>query len=131
MDKPSIKAPGLKWRGRKNRWVPVWVARDDAVRAGYPEKTVNLEPLLDGRPLDDALLRDRCRALQEAMLLWLSGYRKERVSYDGTLEAVLRLYETHPDSPFRKLKPGSRVPYLTYLKKLYPHVGGRHVSKVT
>jgi hypothetical protein len=69
MKRPQITAAGLKWRPRKDRWVPIWVPRDDAVKAGYPSGTVNLETFLDGTPEGELILKGRCEALQNDMLL--------------------------------------------------------------
>jgi len=131
MERPDIKAPGLKWRARKDRWIPYWIPRDDAVAAGYPSGTVNLDPLLDGTELGESLVRSRCQALQEDMLLWLAGYRRDRSVFDGSLRSIFDIYESHADSPYRALKPASKKPYGVYLKKLREHVGGRIIVNVS
>jgi integrase len=131
MDKPDTAAPGLKWRRRKDRQVPYWIPRSDAVAAGYPCGTINLESIFDGSDLGAALLRDRCAALQTDMLLWLAGQRRDRASYDGSIRSILNIYEVHEDSPYKKLKPASRHPYEVYLAKLKAHVGGRLVRNVS
>lgn len=128
--KPDISAPGLKWRPRKDRHVPYWIPRDDAVAAGYPSGAVNLETFLDGTPEGELILKGRCEALQNDMLLWLAGYRRDRSSYDGSFRSVLDIYEIHPESPFHALKPASRHPYVIYLRKLRAHIGDRVVASV-
>jgi hypothetical protein len=77
-----------------------------------------------------AELAARCQSHQTDMQLWLDGYRRDRSAYDGTTGSVLRLYQTHPESPFRKLKPSSLRPYVFYLDKLERHIGKRRVAAV-
>lgn len=127
MERPKIQAPGLKFRARKDRWVPYWVPRDDAVKAGFKCGTVNLERYLAA----PEILVDRCNALQGAMLAWLDGLRRESISFDYTIGSVLRIYQTHEDSPFHSLKPGGRKPYIIYLRRLEREVGDARVDQLT
>ena len=132
--RPPIKdAPGLKWRWRARaaRWVPYWVPRDDAVKGGYPSGTVNLDSLWDGSPAAAAVIASRCQQLQTTMLHWLAGDRFNRLAFDGTIGSALDLYEKHEESPFHKLKPGSRIPYSVYLGRLRNHIGAVHVATAT
>jgi hypothetical protein len=125
MDKPLISAaPGLRWRKRARGWVPMWLPSDAAAKLGYPCGVVNLEHL------DPADIADRCRALQADMNLWLAGYRKDRLNYQGTIASILDIYETHPESPLHSKKPGTRHPYQSYLRRLRAHIGGRVVASV-
>jgi hypothetical protein len=66
------------------------------------------------------------------MLLWLEtrGLSDGR-AFDGTIGALLDIYETHPESTFRTLSPSSRYPYAFYLKKLRPMIGQRRIDSVT
>lgn len=121
-------APGLKWRTRRSGdRVPVWIARPDAVAAGYPVKTANLKHLVG----NDAAIAARCQRLHSEMLLWLQqrGHRPER-AFDGTLGALLDIYETHPESTFRSLSASSRHPYSVYLKRLRGMIGARRIPAV-
>ncbi|MCC0806541.1 integrase [Methylobacterium sp. W2] len=95
--------------------------------AGYSPKSVNLQAYA----ADHETLAAKCRALQADMLTWFGGYRADPTIFDGTIAGALWIYETHQDSPFHDLKPGSRRPYATYLRLLLPHIGGHHVSAVT
>ncbi len=65
------------------------------------------------------------------MALWLSGIRSRHNDYDGTIGSALRLYQTHKESPFRDLTPGSRKPYVIYLRRLEGHIGTRLIANVT
>lgn len=115
----TIKAPGLKWIKRSASVVPFWVADEVDVRNGYLPKTVNLRHLADAPDM----LSAKCAALQADMLLWRTGYRNDPLAFDGTVRSLLRIYETHQRSPYRKLKPGSLRPYKHYLKQLHGHIG--------
>lgn len=120
-------APGLKWRPRRGGRTPYWIARADIVAAGYSPKSANLQSYA----ADASVLAAKCRALQADMLTWFGGYRADPTIFNGTIADVLRIYETHEESPFHKLKPGSRHPYATYLRLLPPHIGQHRVDAVT
>lgn len=116
------KAPGLKLRPRAGRPpVPYWIATPAAVAAGYPVKTVNLTGVED--------VAARCHTLQGEMLEWMGRPRVR--SFDGTLGALLAIYQTHEDSPFHNLKPGSRHPYVSYLRKLTATYGDVRLARMT
>jgi hypothetical protein len=121
-----LKTPGIIWRERARGRVAYWAPTSKAVAAGYPSGVVPLEDYQD----NPAELAARCQSLQADMQLWLDGYRRERAAYDGTIGSVLRLYQTHPESPYRTLKPSSLRPYMFYLGKLEKHIGKRRVAAV-
>jgi hypothetical protein len=109
-----IKAPGLKWRPRQSGDpVPYWIASDAAVKAGYAPKSVRLTGY--GSEAD---LVARCHRLQSEMQLWLSGQRGSSPRFDGSFGSLFRLYQTEPESSYRRLKPSSRHPYDVYLRRL-------------
>ena len=96
-DPTRISAPGLKWRNRAGSPpVPYWVAKPSAVASGYPLKTVNLSSI----PPDQIVAE---------MLDFLAGPREQR--FDGTLGSLLKLYQTHEDSPYKALRPSSSTVY--------------------
>lgn len=53
------------------------------------------------------------------------------LKFDGTVRALLDVYELHKRSPYRKLKPGSRVPYNHYLKRLRGHIGPVRIDDIS
>lgn len=124
MDKP--KTPGLKWRRRSSGRVPYWVASSPAIAAGYTPKTVRLSGLEN----DARALGARCDRLQAEMLMWMSGRSSYRPVFDGTVRALLEIYQTDPDSTYRKLKPSSRHPYDVYAAKLKGHIGARRIDAI-
>lgn len=123
MEKSTLKAPGLIWRAGR----PMWRASKDAAKRGYPVKNVNLASLSD----DDAAIVARCVRLQAEMRQWLSG---EQVgspeAFDGTITALLRIYQTDPESPYHKLKPSARHPYDVYARMLTMEVGRRRIDMI-
>jgi hypothetical protein len=124
----TIKAPGLKWQKRAGGVLsPAWIADEGDVSNGYEPKTVNLKHLAD----QPAMLAAKCASLQADMLLWRTGYRRDQLKFDGTIASLLRLYDSHPRSPYQKLKPGSLRPYNHYLKSLKGHIGTIRLDDVT
>jgi hypothetical protein len=120
----QIKAPGLRWIARNGRApAPYWAARPAAIAAGYPVKTANLSSL----PPEQ--IAARCADLEARMLEWLGG--SSRASFDGTLGSLLRLYQTHEDSPYRALKPSSSRSYTHYLGRLIRAYGDVRLDRLT
>lgn len=122
------KAIGLTWRIRPNGdRVPYWRARRDLIKAGYRPKNVRLHYVPD----DPALIA-RCHVLQAEMLEWAtSSGRGRAVAYDGSFASLVRLYETHPDSPYFDLHEKTQINYSTTLALLMRHKGKRLVANVT
>jgi hypothetical protein len=120
------KASGLKWKRRARGAVAYWKPTAEAIKAGYPSGYVPLEAF----QADPEDLVHRCGMLQADMLNYLSGYRRDRLAFDGTIGSVLRLYQAHPDSPWHTLAGGTRKPYAHYLGRLEAHIGKRRVATV-
>lgn len=127
MGKPTVKAPGLKLRPRRDRWAAYWMPSEEAVRLGYPSGAAPLSHLLEAPDL----LEDTCTRLQNDMLAWMDGLRRNRNTFDGTIGSVFRLYQTHEDSPFHGLSPGGSKPYVVYLRRMETGIGDRRVDQVT
>lgn len=123
MERTKIKAPGLKYRARRNAQpVPYWIASEAAVKAGYTPKSVRLHG-------DAAEIEGRCNRLQAEMLQWLGGTTSSPLpAFDGTFRTLLEIYEKDPESTFAELKPSSLVPYCSYLKRLQAHIGDREIE---
>lgn len=119
------QAPGLRWRDRAgSRSIPVWFASAGANLAGYRPKSVKLSHIADD------MLAAKCEQLQSEMLLWMREHRTPEKSFDGTFKALLELYQTDPQSPYRtQLKrPTVRV-YTVYLAKLIRNIGALHIAQ--
>lgn len=121
----QVKAPGLKWIKRAGGKTPFWVADEVDVKNGYIPKTLNLSYLID----QPDMLKAKCDSLQADMLLWRTGYRADPMKFDGTIKSLLTIYETHPRSTYRKLKPGSLKPYNHYLGNLKGHIGSVRIDE--
>jgi hypothetical protein len=121
MDKKRITAPGLRWL----KGVPYWRAGKAAVLAGYPIKNVKLA----GLPAERVV--ERCERLEAECRAWLAGDEERGVRLDGTLGSLLIVYQTHEDSPYRLLKPNSRIPYDHYVRKLREVYGERRLRNLT
>ena len=127
MSDTEEEAQGLVWRPRSNgSQVAYWVARRDLVKAGYRPKTVRLH-----YAADDPALAARCHVLQAEMLAWSGAHRRSPASlYDSTFASLVRFYETHPDSPYHDLQPGTQLTYSKTMKLLMVHKGTRRVDAV-
>lgn len=119
----EISAPGLKWIQRKASRTPTWVASSK----GYTPKTVNLAHLRN----EPEMLSAKCYMLQAEMNAWKAGTENKQVEFDGTLGALLRKYQTEPDSSYFLLRPKSRKPYDHYIPKLISIIGDRRLDKIT
>jgi hypothetical protein len=120
------KAPGLKWRQRKNGpAVPYWFADKRAVAANYPVKSANLKPFAD-RP---AMLKERAERLQSEMMQWMADDRNTAPLFDGTFGLLLNLYEREPESSYQELKPGVMETYNVYIRRLRQHIGNLRIDQ--
>ena len=119
-----MRAPGLRFRTRADgRKVPIWCAPDAALAAGYTPRTANLTGLTDSE------IVTRCRALWADAHAFAARGRVD--SFDGTLGSLLTLYQTHEESTYHRLSPGSRYPYDVYLRRLRDAYGVRRLDRLT
>ncbi len=118
----KAKAPQLVW----DRGVPAWRATRAAIKAGFPTKRVNLSFFGD----DEAALVARCHRLTAEMNEWLSGGRNRDVTFNGTIRAVINLWQIDKDSPYRLIEASSRHPYDVYARMIVETVGERRVDAV-
>lgn len=122
------ETPGLRSRTRKNGEAALyWCATAEAVKSGFTPRTVNLTRHKD----NPILLSAACRKLDAEQRQWLAGKVRDRSEYTGTFSSLFRRYETHPDSPFRTLKPSSKRAYIGYLTMLDEAIGKRRITAVT
>lgn len=118
MSPPKIAdAPGLTWRARKNGWEARWRPRTDLVKRGYPSSPERLWIGHDPTEAQRAWISDRCRRLQNEMLVWARGGLPD-APFDGTLHALICAYQTDRDSTFHKLRHTSRQHYVRLLSRL-------------
>jgi hypothetical protein len=124
-EKERPRAPGLEWRARASgKAAPYWCAPRAVVKQGYPVRTVPLAFYAD-RPEE---LIARCHVLQAEMLEWSRGADPAPDRYDGTLRSLIRVFQSHKDSPFRDKRHGTREFYVAYCGLLERTVGKRKVD---
>lgn len=113
---PQIEgAAGIKWRRRKHGWECRWRARSDLVARGYLPKYARLwistpEHRLPS-PVECNWIADRCSVLQDEMLAWSRGGAPVVVTFKGTIESLIRCYQTDPDSTYQNLRYKTRLSY--------------------
>jgi hypothetical protein len=113
-------APGLTWpRGK-----PVWRASRAAIKADFKPTWVNLS-YFSG---DQTALIARCNRLTVEMNDWLGGRRGRDDQFDGTIRAVIRLWQTDETSPYRRIEASTRHPYDVYARMIDETVGARRVD---
>lgn len=126
------RAPGLK-RGRHN--LPYWIAAQvNRDLMGFPDKCIALPP-----EADDAELERLCEEHTARFKQWRDARLADEpttdiaraVRYDGTVGALCRLFQQHPDSSFHEVKPNTRKTYGDSLKVIESTVGQRVIRKLT
>lgn len=126
-DQDRPRPPGLEWRTRASgARVPYWIAPRAAVKAGFQPYIAPLKLYAD-HPEE---LAARCYILQAEALEWMRGTEiaSAPIRYDGTLGSLCRLFQSHPDSPFRDKRADTREFYTTYCKLLEHEVGAMRVA---
>lgn len=115
-------APGLSWSGRFARWK----APRKYVEAGYPVKSVKLEP---GSPDDESQPARAlaCRQHTLDLLKWWKAQDESAVDY-GTWAYVIGRYRTDPYSPYRETKANTRANYDYLLERWHGAIGHMRVS---
>jgi hypothetical protein len=119
------QSTGLKRRKRAKGYAWYWCADPDAIKAGYPVKTVNLTALAH----QPDLMVQRAERLQLEQSLWLRQSKMPERKFDGTFKFLLELYQSDQKSPFNtSIKPGTRRVYTIYLRKLINHIGALSIA---
>lgn len=115
MTSPKIDdAPGLAWKPRKSGlWEARWQARTDLVERGYQLKS---ERIWTGKAedIDEGVadyIRQRCRPLQDDMLVWGRGGALIAGEFDDSIGSLMKCYHTDPESPYHEKRYCSRKYY--------------------
>lgn len=127
MNPRPVKAPGLVWMRRRATFTPYWIARETDRKAGFRPKSVNLSRWAD----DPIALAKRCDELWAEMLEWRSARPCNPLRFEGTIKSLARIYQSHPESPFRELRKSSRSVYSHYLLRIEREIGQRHVGEIS
>jgi integrase len=72
----------------------------------------------------------RCHRLTAEMNEWLSGRRGRDPLFDGTIGSTIKLWQSDPTSPYRKIEASSRHPYDIYARMIVETVGARRIDAV-
>lgn len=133
---PKIEnAPGLTWRKLKHGQEARWRARPDLVRRGYTPKVIRLWAATEKHPepneVEIAYIQDRCTSMQSEMLVWGRGGLPIEEVYDGTVAALVKCYQTDPDSPYKKGRYNTRIYYDTLCKMVIRDIGHRRIEEIT
>jgi hypothetical protein len=131
MTRPDIQAPGLTWRVRKSGWEARWQARTDLVERGFEPKSAHLWFGQVPTEIETAFIEDRCRQLQDEMLVWGKGGLPQMSVFDGTVGSLVRCYLTDEDSPYRKKRFQTRHYYDVLCKCLTRDIGDLVVDKIS
>jgi hypothetical protein len=118
----KAKAPQLIW----DRGVPIWRATRAAVKAGFPTKRANLKFFAG----NEAALVARCHRLTAEQNEWLDGRRSRDVVFDGTIRAVINLWQVDANSPYQLIEASTRHPYDVYARMIIETVGARRIDVI-
>src|SRR5262245_25252214 len=118
------QAKGVVFRTNKNgERAFYWRATPALVRQGFRPATVRLY----GEP--EVMLSNALR-LRAQMLEW-STDRPQSGAYDGSLRSLVELYERHPESPYRDLRPITQLSYSKHMRLLVAAKGERRIDALT
>jgi hypothetical protein len=132
MARTRTEAPGLLRVKRPNRTVHYWSAARACKRPeaqAYQPRTV---PLLQD---DEEGRAAQCRLLTAELLEWIAQQAEDPSPsparrYDGTINSLNRIYESHPESPFHSVGYATRQVYVREIKPLLKAVGERRVDLI-
>jgi hypothetical protein len=120
--------PGLQRVHRKDGSAALyWTSSAAAINAGFIPKTVRL----DYRD-SSAGLAKRCQHLEARMVAWLADREKadQPIVLDGKIGWLIKVYLTHPYSPFHEKRQKTQQRYQYYLKELNRAVGEGRLSQL-
>jgi hypothetical protein len=131
-DRPSRipDAPGHIWRPHSKGWECRWQARTDLVEAGFKPKSQQLFVGHEPSQTEIAYIQDTCRRLQDEMLTFGRGGLPETSAYDGSLQSLIKCYQTDPDSTYRKLRYKVRKNADNLLRRLSAERGHEDLGDV-
>lgn len=143
-DKPSVPAdlatPGLIYRLRRRGWVLSWSPQSDLTNRGLQMRTVRLWPSESVPPqqieptcAEWETIAAWCQRAQAEQAQWARvGVRADPLSaFDGTIGALLKLYQRYPKSPFKRLRHDTMRVYANNLTAINTLLGKVRVLHVT
>lgn len=132
----GIETRGLVWRPRKTHWRGYWIARQDLADNGYPIKSRPLWPPANDPTAapDWASLSRACDVLQDEMLKYgTQGFGVVDCSkiFNDTIESLVKIYLTHKNSPYKKLRHHVQVTYSRRMAYIVRDFGQKKISTLT
>jgi hypothetical protein len=138
----GLETPGMIYRHRPSQdaWHLMWSPTSALVERGYPKTTYRLwppsgviPPPLEPTPEEWEGIAAWCERYQAEMRHWANGDVKDDPNsvFDGTVGALIRLYQIDPDSDFNKVRHVSQSQYTRQLRTLDAVVGSRRVDVLT
>lgn len=130
-DKPKFEdAPGLVIRPAGKVWEGRWQCRTDLLERGFKPKSRRVWTGLEPTELERAYVSDQCNRLQDEMLIFGRGGLPETSAFDGTLNSLIKVYQTDPDSGFHKLRYQIRNNYAQILRRLGEQHGDEKIADI-
>jgi hypothetical protein len=129
--RPTIEnCPGIVWKPRKDGWEARWQARTDLAKRGYEPKSIRLWAGVTPDENEHAWIAGRCQVLQAEMLAWNGnrGVYLPSTVYAGDVRSLVGTYQTDPDSPYHKLRYGSRKNRHNALKRIADEYGSIYLT---
>src|SRR5713101_3930684 len=131
----DLKAPGLIYRSRRTGWEMWWAPRSDLMKRGYPGKMVRLHAPKETPPTRQEweTISAWCARYNAEQLLWAHGGDESDPNslFDGTIGALIEVYQKHKNSPFQELRHDSQKQYTGALATLKAVIGGVRVKHIT
>jgi hypothetical protein len=134
----GLETPGLVWRQRKDGPIALWLPRSDLVARGYPKTTYRLWSSTALTPTEPTRqeweeISARCERHQFEMLRWARGDERTdpKSVFDRRVRSLIRLYQTHDKSKFKKLRYGTQIDYARRMRVLDETVGEVIVDRIT
>jgi hypothetical protein len=129
-------APGSVVRARRGgEFIAFWQARSDLVKRGFRPTSVPLWRGSEPTVMERELVTAHCQDLQEEMLHWNRDRRmrmpvlKESL-FDGSVVSLINCYVHDTDSPYRKLRYGSRGTYYQFLRVIERDYGAKKIGEL-
>jgi integrase len=122
--------PGLVWRPHAKGWKAFWQCRTDLVNKGFTPKSILLWSGSEPPKTEIAFIQDRCRRLQDEMLLFGRGGFPQANPFDGSLRSLINCYQTDTDSRYHKKRYHVRRQHDSTLKRIADRHGHEELADI-
>jgi hypothetical protein len=131
----DLKVLGLIYRRRRKGWEMWWAPRSDLRKRGYQGQMARLWGPKLGEPsrAEWEAVSAWCHRHNAEQLLWARGGEDgdPKSVFDGTIARLIKVYQTHPKSPYQKLRHDSQIQYTSALIALERAIGKVRVKHIT